>query len=335
MRSAAVLLAVLVLASSASAEVKVGGYFSLEYLRGQASSPYPQGSVESPQAGILLSGQWSQRLGYALEVRSKENMRFEIEQAWAGLFLSETVQVKLGIFLVPFGRYNSAGRPFETPLVRAPLPVAVAFPASWRELGVLAEGKTGILRYSAYIGNGLAESEDLASGQQFRDNNSNKAWGGRLGFLLSDAFEAGGSYYTGKLSAADDRLLTMMGADAVWTDRTIKLAAEYCRADIANPTPFAKGRAEGWFVLGSLDLGGFSPVASYQKLKYADPFHGPGFSGPDGPGLGISEDRRVWTIGLTAALDAGFLVKVEYDFNREPGLELKNDVFRAQIAAHF
>jgi hypothetical protein len=262
-------------------------------------------------------------------------MRFEIEQAWAGLLWSDAFQVKLGLFLVPFGRYNSASRPFETSLVQAPLPVAAVFPASWRELGAMAEGKSGFLRYSAWIGNGLSEQQDLASGQQFRDNNKNKAWGGRLGLALSDSLEVGGSYYTGKVAASDERRLTMKGADATWTNGGLKLAAEYFRSDIANPEPTAAGKAEGWFVLGSYDLRGVSAVVSYQKLAYEDGFHGPGFTGPSGPGLGISDDRRVWTIGLTAPLSPGFILKAEYDFNREPRLELKNDIFRAQIAARF
>jgi len=334
-RAAAFLLAVLFLAASLPAEVGVGGYFSLDFLRGQAGSAAPQASFENIQAGLILSGAWSKRLGYALEVRSKENMRFEIEQAWAGLVWSDALQVKAGLFLVPFGRFNAAGRPFETPLAHIPFPVGAAFPSSWRELGAMAEGKSGFLSYAGWIGNGLAEGRDLASGQQFRDNNSDKAWGGRLGFALSAALEVGGSFSTGKVDAAGERRLTMKGADAVWTNGRLQLSAEYCRSEIANPAPYAKGTAEGWYVLGTYDFGSVRPVVSYQKLSYADAFHGPGFAGPAAPGLGLSEERRVWTVGLTAALSAGLVLKAQYDFNREPRLELKNDIFRAQIAARF
>ena len=336
MRRAAVLVLVLLArAPSLLAEGAVGGYFSLDFLRGQSAALAPQGSVENIQAGLILSGTWSTRLGYALEVRSKENMRFEVEQAWAGFAWSDALQVKMGIFLVPFGRFNAANRPFETPLVRTPIPIAAAFPASWRELGAMAEGKTGFLRYSAWIGNGLAEGPDFASGQQFSDNNRNKAWGGRLGLMLDESFEIGGSYFSGKADASDERALTKMGADAVWTNGALRLTAEYVKSEIANPEPVAAGKAEGWFVLGSYDLGSVNAVVSYQKLSYSDGFHGPGFAGPAGPGLGISDERRAWTVGLTAALSAGFVLKAEYDFNREPRLEVKNDVFRAQVAARF
>jgi hypothetical protein len=334
-RASAVLLAFFALGPAASADVKAGGYFSLDFYLGQAASPAPQGSLENIQCGVLLSGSWTERLGYALEIRSREGMRFEMEQAWVGLLWSEAVQVKLGLFLVPFGRLNTSARPFETPFVLTPLPVGAAFPASWRELGVLAEGKSGSFRYAAYVGNGLAEARDFASGQQFRDNNKNKAWGGRLDFMLGNAFEIGGSYYSGRVSDDDGRLLTMKGADVLWADRGFKLAAEYCRSDVANPAPFGAGKAEGYFILGSFDLGGVSPVVSFQKFVYDDAFHGEGFGGPLIPGLGIFENRRVWSIGLTAELAAGVVLKAEYAFNKEPDNELKNDIFRAQVAARF
>ena len=334
-RAAGLVLILLACAAVLRAQGTVGGYFSLDYLRGQAAGLAPYGSVENIQAGLILSGAWTQKLGYVLEVRSKENMRFDIEQAWARVSWSEAFQIKLGLFLVPFGRYNSANRPFETPLVQMPVPAAAAFPASWRELGAMAEGKTGFLRYAAWIGNGLAEGRDFASGQQFRDNNENKAWGGRLGVMLQESFEVGGSISRGKISAADDRALSMTGVDATWVNGGLTLTGEYFRSEIANPEPYAAGKAEGWFVLGSYDLGGIDAVVGYQKLVYSDGFHGSGFAGPAQAGLGISENLRVWSFGLTAPLAAGFVLKAEYDLNREPGLELKNDVFRAQIAARF
>ena len=196
----------------------------------------------------------------------------------------------------------------------------------------MAEGKLGFLRYSAWIGNGLSEQQDLASGQQFRDNNKNKAWGGRLGGALGDSLEVGGSCYTGKIAASDERRLTMKGSTRRGHKRRLKLAAEYFRSDIANPEPTGEGQSRGLVCSRPYNLRGVSAVVSYQSSTYEDGFHGPGFQA-SGPGLGISRDRRVWAIGLTAPLSPGFILKAEYDFNREPRLELKNDIVRTQIAA--
>ena len=37
--------------------------------------PAPQGSVENIQAGLILAGTWTPRLGYALEIRSEKAFR--------------------------------------------------------------------------------------------------------------------------------------------------------------------------------------------------------------------------------------------------------------------
>jgi len=92
----------------------------------------------------------------------------EIEQAWMGWTYSAAFRVRLGLFLVPFGRMNEANRPYQTMLVAFPYPYGEVFPASWREIGAMLEGQTGIFRYSAYIGNGLAEADTTASGQQIQ-----------------------------------------------------------------------------------------------------------------------------------------------------------------------
>ena len=319
----------------AAAQVKTNGYFSLVYGQGQRQSDISRGSFGDIQAGLVLSGEWATRFAYALEIRSRDVAHFEIEQAWAAFHWSDAVQIRVGLYLIPFGKYNQSARPFQTPLVQAPLPVSEVFPSSWREIGLLIEGKSGFLVYSAYIGNGLAEGENLGAGQQFADNNRDKGRGGRLGFLLSAAFEVGVSYYSGKIDAENDRGLTLKGVDLTWSDTSLRLSGEYVKAEIENPAPFSRGTAEGWFALGSFDIGSLAPFVAYEKINYEDAFHGPGFAVPMTPGLGLSDKRSLWAFGIVATVHPNILLKFEYDLNKESGLELKNNVFRAQAAVHF
>jgi hypothetical protein len=319
----------------AAAQVHINGYFSADYVQGQRQSSFSLGSFQGAQAGLVLSGEWAPRFAYALEIRSRDVAKFEIEQAWLSFLWSEAVHVKVGLYLVPFGKYNESARPFQTRLVQPPLPVDDVFPSSWRDIGVLIEGKSEFLVYSAYLGNGLAEAGDLRSGQQFMDNNRDKGRGGRIGLLLSQALEAGVSYYSGKIDAENKRGLTLKGVDVTWSDARLHLTGEYVRAEIENPAPFAKGTAEGWFALGSFDIGSLSPFVAYQKIDYADPFHGAGFAGPLTAGMGVFDKRSLWALGLVATLHPNVLLKFEYDLNKESGLEVKNNVLRAQAAVHF
>lgn len=329
------LAAGLLTAGSARAQPRISGYFSFDYLKGQTQSPFARGSIENLRAGFMFSGEWTPIFSYALEIQTKQSMNFEIEQAWAGFTPSAAFSLKMGLYLVPFGKYNTAARPFQTSLVEDPYPVGEFFPASWRDLGLLAEGKIGFFSYSAYLGNGLAETESLATGQQFQDNNKDKGKGLRLGFFPSQNLEVGASYYTGKFDAANKRTVSLQGLDATWTATNINLKAEYSRAIIENPASFSQGKAEGYFVLLWINLGGLSPLVSYEKSKVEDPFHGLGFSGPLQAGLGIFRNHSRWAFGFVYSAHENILVKLEYDLNREADLELKDNVFRAQIAVHF
>ncbi len=317
------------------AEAALNGYFSAEYLQGQKESPWAMGSFTNAQAGLILSGRWSSQFGYAFELRTKENMKVEIEQAWAGWSPAEGFQAKLGLFLVPFGRYNRANRPFETLLVDSPYPYGEFPPSSWREIGGLVEGSFGILGYAAWIGNGLAESAFPYGGQQYGDNNKGKAWGARLTGRLSEELELGASYYRGALDAEDERNLTVLGADLGWVTTNVRLTAEYTRADIANPAPFAGGRVEGWHVLLGLAFGAWTPTAAYETSRTRDPYHGAGWAAPATAGAGLDADHSRWALGLAYALHANFLLKLEYDIQKEAGLAVQDNVLRVQAAVHF
>jgi len=334
-RLAALFFTGMMTAGTASAQIQMNGYFSMDFLRGQKQSPYAHGSTENIRAGLIFSGQWTPQFSYALEVQTKEAMRLEIEQAWAGFTASETFQLKLGLYLVPFGKYNASGRAFQTSLVESPYPVGEFFPSSWRDLGVLVEGKIGFLQYAAYMGNGLAEGEDLRAGQQFKDNNSDKGKGVRLGFTPSQSLEVGVSFYAGKYDDTGERNLSLQGLDATWTATNFNMKAEYWRALVNNPAPFSQGKAEGFFVQLWLNLGSLSPVVAYEKSKYEDDFHGPGFAAPLQSGLGIFSDHSRWAFGLVYSPHENFLLKIEYDVNREKNLALQDNIFRAQVAVHF
>jgi len=311
------------------------GFFSFNYLKGEKQSEFAGGSFQNLRAGITFSGEVAPKFGYALEFQFREASQLEIEQALAGYIPSEAFQLKLGLYLVPFGKYNQGNRPYQTRLVQAPLPFQEIYPYSWRDLGVLVEGKVGFFLYSAYAGNGLAEAENLKAAQQLRDNNKDKGKGLRLGLFLSSQLEVGFSYYWGKYDKDNKRNLTLQGFHGSWLTDSFSIIGEYVRADLKNPEPFSQGQAEGFFLILSLNLGKLQPLAGYESLRYNDSFHGPGFRGPDVSGAGISEEKNCWVLGFVYTISLNFNLKAEYDLNREKPLELKDDVFRAQATLFF
>jgi hypothetical protein len=323
------------LSAPIQAEYQLSGYLSAQYEKGGSESAFSGGTFGKARAGLLFAGTAENIFDYALELRFKTEDRLEIEEAWVGLSPSPAFHLKLGIYLVPFGKYNTFNRPHQTLFIQPPLTQAEIYPESWRDVGVAAEGSVSFLRYAAYVGNGLREDVDLGAGQQFKDNNTNKSFGGRVGILLSKSFELGASYCRGKYDDADKRNLEHRGVDLSWITDAFRLLYEYTEARIENPDAFARGRAAGHFALLALSWGALLPFGSYQTFEYEDEFHGPGF-GPAGlPGSGILSEGSRWAIGLTYVVSSGLLLKVEYDFNREEGPALKNDRFLAQVAVQF
>ncbi|MBN2408397.1 MAG: porin, partial [Candidatus Aminicenantes bacterium] len=325
-------LAGLLIGPPAFPQYKLNGFLSARYEKGKAEADYPEGTFGWVKAGLLFTGRVESVFNYGLEVQLKSENRAEIEEAWVGINPAETFQLKLGCYLVPFGRYNAANRPYQNPFIQTPLPQGELYPDSWRDIGVLAEGRWSSFGYSVYMGNGLREGRDLRDGQQFKDNNGNKSLGGRVSLMLGQGFEIAGSYYKGKYDDAAERNLKLYGADASWSSESFMLLYEYGKAELDNPAGYGKGANEGHFALAALNISRFMVLAGYQTLKYEDPYHGWDPLDPLLTPAGIATDRRRWSVGLAYLPAAGLMLKVGYDFNREKPDEIDDDVLLAQVS---
>jgi hypothetical protein len=316
-----------------SLHAKITGYLSLDYTKGQREFALSHGTFQNSQAGLLFSGDVTPTLSYLTEIRFNAESEVELEQAWISLGSSEAFNLKLGLYLVPFGRYNPFNRPHQTMLIHSPLNVEKVYPLFWRDIGIQVQGRWRGFFYSAYLGNGLSEDEELSRGQQFKDNNRDKGKGGRVGLALSQRFEIAYSYYNGKYDAANERGLTLQGADLFWIEEGYQIYAEYTRARLEIPD--GTGKVDGFFVQAIMDMGRLRPVACYQLLDYEDGFHGLGFLSPDIPGAGISEKKRRWALGFMYQASENLVLKFEYDFNSEKDADLKDDSFSVQAALSF
>lgn len=334
MRIKGVIFLVIFFLSLPQVEGKTTTYLSFEYLRGQVECEEAMPTFKNVQLGIIFSEEIQKYFDYKAEVRVQE-LRFDIEQAWIRFKPSVYFSISAGLYLVPFGRYNQRSRPYQTMLVRLPLHVEEMYPSRWRDIGVLLEGKLGPVFWTTYLGNGLAERDNLKNSQQFEDNNEDKAEGGRVSLNLSKQLEVSISYNRGKYDESGQRNLTFRGADVAWKSGSFQVLYEYAKAVLENPEPYSSGEIEGHFVQVSFAISNLWPVVSYQHFKYEDPFHGEGFTGPLLPGTGILDERSRWAVGLVYSPSENLLFKIEYDFNHEKTQELKNNTFSFQAALSF
>ncbi len=327
------LFAVCLFASPALSQIS--GYVSSNFFKSEEEGEYFKGTFTNPLLGVILSGDISTGFSYGAEFRITDISNIGINQAWVGLAPSEAFRLQGGLYLVPFGIYNRINRPHQTTLINSPLHVEHCYPDQWRDIGLLVDGIIGGFVYQGYLGNGLREGEYLRSGQQFRDNNKNKGMGGRIGWRFSQGFELAYSINTGKYDNEDSRKLIMHGADVNWMTEDWQILGEYTKVMINNPEGYSAGEAEGYFIQVAIFMGAFQPFASYQKLAYSDPFHGPGFSSALGAGQGIAVDRSRWALGMVYVPAPNFYISFEYDFNREKTFVIKDDMWAVQAAVSF
>jgi hypothetical protein len=328
-----VLLGIFLLISPALGQIT--GYVSANFFKSQIEGDFFKGTFKNPLFGLIFTGDISPGFAYGAEFRIVDISRIEIDQAWVGLSSSEAFRLQGGLYLVPFGIYNRINRPHQTTLINSPLHVEYCYPERWRDIGVLVDGTIGGFVYQGYLGNGLREAEGLRDAQQFEDNNKNKGIGGRVGWRFSQGFELGYSINSGKYDNENSRNLILHGVDVNWVTEDWQIMGEYTKAIIKNPDGYSNGDAEAYFVQAAIDLGAFQPFASYQKLKYVDPYHGQGFSAEFGPGAGISIDRNRWAFGVVYVPVPNVYIKFEYDLNREKIATIKDDVWAVQAAVRF
>ena len=314
---------------------QISGYVSANFFKSEEDGDYYKGTFKNPLFGVIFSGDISTGFAYGAEFRIMDISRVEIDQAWVGITPSEAFRLQGGLYLVPFGIYNRINRPHQTTLINSPLHVEFCYPDRWRDIGVMVDGTIGGLVYQGYLGNGLKEGASLKDGQQFEDNNRDKGKGGRIGWRFSQGFELAYSIHSGKYDDENSRHLTRHGGDVNWMTEDWQILGEYTKAIIKNPAEFENGEVEAYFVQVSIFMGVFQPFASYQKLKYVDPYHGLGFSLGEGPGEGISIDRNRWALGVVYIPAPNIYISFEYDFNREKIINIKNDLWALQVAVNF
>jgi hypothetical protein len=203
-----------------------------------------------------------------------------------GYFEYETndkLSFQTGRFLVPFGQWNQISNVFDHKSIAYPLmylgheeedivPAGGPQPivsTGYSDIGVLAYGSVWPLPsdqiwYGAYVCNGRfggTNIEWLDLWNEYQDNNSNKALGGRLVWTHGDNLTIGTSYQSGKYDTRNRLNYQFGGVDLYYRiARKINVRAEYVRNPVDTPAPTPGYTKTGWYV--SLD----SPVGKKHEV---------------------------------------------------------------------
>jgi len=241
--------------------VSLGGYADIEFENFENSnSTFDQarfilnvGAI--PHERLLFYSEYEIEHG---GVSASDVGEAKVEQAWISYLIDDWVNLRGGIILVPFGKFNLLHDSDIQDLTERPIVSRRLLAATWIEAGVGMFGEIPIgetlkwkpledsyINYEGYVINGL--DEDIsdtgmrnAKGAIEADANNNKAFVGRLGLGLNRNLELGLSSYLGKFGRSggatrngkDD--LLGLGADVNFKRGPFELVGDFAYWDFAD-----------------------------------------------------------------------------------------------------
>jgi len=227
-------------------EVHTNLYATLEFVNFKHMDSY----FDARNIELLVNGRMGPRLSGLAEIefeRSKavgeDQGAIEVEQGWIQYEVNSLINLRTGIILVPFGRYNLTHfDPFQD-LTGRPLMAIVVAPTTWAEAGAGFVGsffptENSVIDYQVFVVNGLTDAitdvEGLheARGLFGEDNNNNKGIAGRVALSVG-RHELGASIYHGSYDGSGDQI-TGYDADGMLAFGPLEIVAEWAKFVIEN-----------------------------------------------------------------------------------------------------
>ena len=318
-------------------EFKLNGFFDLEYEESykvsssmkDSSSVDRKGSFDQYHFNILMEFPMSDNVtvkghieyehvpqlsGKKIQIDEAGNKKVDVDTGkgeikieWAYLeyLLTNSIRLRGGMALTPFGIYNEIHDATPTYLsIRTPWGIyKTTSVGSLNNHAMFPKFSTGIFALGNYLSDSdlrvnyvfyISNGENFSKNEAERDDNDNKALGGRVMVSPISGLTVGGSFFTGKkqTSATDMENHTAWAGSLDYTIHNIGLRAEYASSKLADIT----------------QKGSYGEV-SYRVLRQMTPYLRYGMFDPDDEG-----DEDEWSelvYGINYELQPHFIIKIE------------------------
>lgn len=334
--------------------IRIGAYGAVAFESFKDRRTTHDGNFE-----VLISGHFHDRIRVYTEIDlGLPTGTAEAEQAYVDLLLSQVFNVRAGVLLIPFGKFNLDHFDPRRDLTRPPSVARLVTPTTWSDLGFSAFGFIPVSEnvkatYEIQVINGLTDKFMATPGnlpdpglQSARtglrsDNNGDKAVVGRGTLKFFDQYEIGFSGYRGEYKPGSNDLITGIAFDAEFKPRNMRilenfqLRSEFARFDIQGST--TPSSLWGYYIqltyrfwpsiLNSTVLGRhfnnptFALVGLYGRTKINTA------ASPTG-----SQTGEQFIIGFNYRPVEDYVIKVEYQFNHGQFNQIPSDGFLTSIA---
>ncbi len=316
----------------------LGGYLYTEYFQ----TPEETKNFDIHYLAVYASGWANDKINYFAEFELEHggiggNNTF-VEQAYLDYWFRPNLAIKVGAMLTPFNRFDEFHDPLTNYIITRPQMSREIGVSAWKDVGVDLHGYFNLtgkssISFNLYTINGLGSGTDLRHSRQYRDNNENKALGGRLNFMYHDILEIGGSVYYGAWDDDSEYNLIMFGGHLMLRTALADFYGEYAQAKSENPAGIEDGDISGFFIQASRLLGlHYRPTIRFGSLDYLDKGNLFGRSSDKG-----DKDLTELAFAFTFYPISKVAFKIEYTlFNEGDRLkESDNDQFGIQAAIKF
>ena len=250
--------------------VTIGGYGEILYNKPQDLNA----EIDVQRLVMLFGYKFDERVQFVTEIEFEHVKEVYVEQAFINYNLTQGLNIRAGLMLVPMGIINEFHEPTTFNGVERPNLDKNIIPTTWREIGIGVSGRlNGIsARYQVYLFNGflshngengiLKGSNGLRSGRQkgAESTMSNVNLAGKFDFYGIRGLRLGLSGYHGKTQAVDSQNqipgseigVSMLGFDGRYAYKKFTARSQYTVASLKNTEPYNKltGRDLGNKIMG-------------------------------------------------------------------------------------
>jgi hypothetical protein len=316
--------------------ITLGGYGEILY-----NNPENLNSELDVQRLVLLFGyKFDERVQFVTEIEFEHVKEVYVEQAFVNYNLTQGLNLRAGLMLVPMGIINEFHEPTIFNGVERPSLDKYIIPTTWREIGMGLSGRlNGIsARYQAYLFNGflshngenglLKGSNGLRSGRQkgAESTMNHVNFAGKFDFYGIRGLRLGLSGYQGKTQAVDGQNeipgseigISMLGLDARYAYRKFSARGQYLRASLHDTDLYNEltGRDLGSKLMGYYLEAAYNVLPFNKKQRLVGFVRYENFNTHHEVGSLISKNeafhRKEWTVGFSYHIAPGAVYKIDY-----------------------
>ena len=324
-----------ILSGNINSGVTVGGYGEIIYNQPEGEN----GTLDVHRLVMLLGYKFNDKVQFVTEIEYEHVKEVFVEQAFLQYSLTDNINLRGGLMLVPMGIVNEYHEPTTFNGVDRPSVDHDIIPSTWREIGLGVSGRinSASLRYQAYLFNGFrsVNGDNVLGGKSGLRNGRQKGsestintpnLSAKLDYYGLLGLRLGLSGYFGRTQAEDDVQdidgadvgISMLGFDARYAYQRFTARGQFIYVSISDTENYNNlyntdlGSAlQGWYLEGAYNL---LPLEKQQQLfafaRYSE--YDTHASVVNALIKNKSYDRDEWTFGLSYKLAPGAVVKADY-----------------------